>query len=159
MKMLRYLALCLALSVHVTAQVPISASQVTDAFERRIALAKLCFVPVDATKTPVGFRAGSVQVIPNEACGNVTAGVLQSGLSVAPTVAGVYYHVYLKQSFSNTILRDYGLTPIAGTSFSLDTFDPSLVVIPASALTIGTITTLAPAPGPRVTSRERVHIF
>src|SRR5258708_21436483 len=107
MKTLRYLILCLALSQFAPAQAPVSASQIEDACGHRIAVAKLCFVPVDATKTPVGFRVGSAQIIPNEVCGNVTNGILQSGLTVAPTASGVYYHIYLKQAFSNNILRDY----------------------------------------------------
>jgi len=144
MKTLRYLALCfLFASPLAQAQVPVYATQIKDAFEHPIAVAKLCFVPVDATKTPVGFRAGSSQIVPNEVCGSVTNGVLQSGLGVAPTPAGVYYHVYLKQAFSNNILRDYGMTPITA-SWTLDSFDPNLVALPVSTISVGTITTLAP---------------
>src|SRR5258706_3990392 len=143
MKTLRYLALCFALSHFAKAQVPVFATQIRDAFDRPIAVAKLCFVPVNATKTPTGFRVGAAQIVPNEVCGNVANGVLQSGLGVAPTAAGVYYHVYLKQAFSDNILRDYGMTPITA-SWTLDSFDPNLVTLPVSAISVGTITTLAP---------------
>src|SRR5260370_12753684 len=132
MKTLRYLALCFALAPFAPAQVPVTATQIKDAFERPIATAKLCFVPVDATKTPTGFRVGSTQVVPNEVCGNVSAGALQPGLTVAPTTAGIFYHIYLKQAFSNNILRDYGMTPIT-TTWTLDTYDPNFVSLPVSA--------------------------
>jgi hypothetical protein len=140
MKTLRYLAL-LALAPVASAQVSVSASQIKDAFNRPVAAAKLCFVPVDATKTPTGFRVGSEQVVPSEVCGTVTAGVLQTGLTVAANVSGTFYHVYLKQAFSNTVIRDYGMTPIT-TTWTLDTYDASLAVLPVAAITAGTTTTI-----------------
>jgi hypothetical protein len=147
MKTLRFIIFCLALSEFAPAQVSISASQIKDSFERPVPTARLCFVPVDATKTPVGFRVGAAQIVPNEVCGTVTVGVLQGGLNVAPTAAGVYYHIYLKQMFSNNILRDYGMTPITGTGWTLDTFDPNVVVLPVTALSVGTVTTLPSGSG------------
>jgi lysophospholipase L1-like esterase len=139
MKLFRYLALGLLVS-QCYGQVPISASSITDSFGHPIAVAKLCFVPVDATKTPAGFRVGSTQVVPNEACGNVAAGVLQSGLTVVPTTSNINYHVYLKQSFSNATIRDYGATPIT-SAWSLDNFDPTvssqLVVSPPISQGVG----------------------
>ena len=127
--------------------VPISASTVTDSFGHAIPLARLCFAPVTAALTPQGFRVGTNQVVPNEACGTVTSGVLQSGLGVEPSPSGVFYHVYVKGYTANTVLRDFGLVSITGSSWTLDTFDPSTVTVPASALTMGTVTTLAPGTG------------
>jgi len=126
------------------AQVAISASSVTDSFETPIPSAKLCFVPTNAAEIAAGFRVGSTQVIPNEVCGTVTAGALASGLHLAPSPSGRYYHVYLKQSFSNVILIDYGMTPITGSAWTLDTYDPATMSIPSSTLTVGTITLTAP---------------
>jgi hypothetical protein len=145
MKTLR-LILLFVLAPLVQAQVPVTANHIQDGFNQPIALAKLCFVPVDATRTPVGFRVGVDQIVPNEVCGKVTSGVLQSGLNVASTVAGVYYHVYLKEYFSNKLLRDYGMTPITA-AWSLDPFDSTLVLLPVSAITIGTVATVPPGTG------------
>jgi hypothetical protein len=147
MKTIRYLALLFGLTVAGHAQVAISASSITDSFEHPIPIAKLCFLPVNAALSPAGFRVGSTQVVPSEVCGNVANGVLQTGLSVAPSATGLYYHIYLKQSFSNTVLRDYGLTSVSGPSWTLDSYDPSLVAIPASTLAVGTVTTISPGMG------------
>jgi hypothetical protein len=140
---MKKLILLFALARFAQAQLPVTATHIKDSFERPIATAKLCFVPVDAAMHPTGFRVGTTQVVPNEVCGNVTAGVLQTGLSVAPTPTGVFYHIYLKQSFANTVLRDYGMTAIT-SDWTLDTLDPNLAVLPVSAVTLGTVTTLAP---------------
>lgn len=129
------------------AQVPISASAVVDSFEIPIPLARLCFQPVNAAISPTGFRVGSDQIVPNEVCGKVTTGVLQSGLGLAPNPSGTYYHIYAKSAFANSIIRDYGLAQISGSSWSLDSYDPSVVSVPASALTMGTVTTLSPGSG------------
>lgn len=115
------------------AQVSISASDVADSFNRPIPLARLCFTPVNSAVAPQGFRVGAEQVVPNEVCGKVVAGVLESGLTLAPSVTGVYYHVYLKASNANTILRDYCMTSITGGSWSLDSYDPSTCVAVAPA--------------------------
>jgi hypothetical protein len=96
---------------------------------------------VDATMTPVGFRYGTTQVLPSETCGTVTLGVLASGTSVLPNVPGVNYHVYVKASNNNAILRDFGMTHITGTSWSLDTYDPNMAILPVSTIQTGTITT------------------
>jgi hypothetical protein len=128
-------------------QVAVSASQVADAFERPVASAKLCFAPVDATETATGFRVGSIQVVPNAVCGLISNGVLQAGLTVAPSPAGIYYHVYTANRATGAIMRDYGMTPITGTSWTLDTYDPNLVTLPVSAISVGAITTLAPGAG------------
>ena len=109
------LLLALAGGAYGQAPVSISASHVSEALGNPVPLGKLCFVPVNITGTPVPFLIGTNQVVPTEACGSIAGGVLQSGLSVAPNAPNVYYHVYAKQPFSNTILADYGLTRITET--------------------------------------------
>ena len=134
----------LAMPVMGAAQVSISASSVTDSFQHSTTLSRLCFTPVDATMTPQGFRYGTTQVLPTETCGTVTLGVLQSGLTVAPNPTGINYHVYVKASNSNTILRDFGMVHITGSSWTLDTYDPNMAILPVSTIQAGTFTT-APA--------------
>jgi hypothetical protein len=144
--MFRRLALfCLViLSAAASAQVPISASQVTDASERPLVSAKLCFAPVDAAEKDTGFRVGSIQVVPGAVCGLITSGALQSGLNLAPNAVGTYYHVWAANRASNAVLRDYGMTQITGPTWTLDTYDPSLAVLPVSTISVGTVTTLPP---------------
>ena len=148
---MRKLLLLLLLSAPAAAQVSITASSIADASETPTAAARLCFQPVDATQTPAGFRVGSTQIVPNEVCWPVANGVLTGSRHLAPTPSGSYYHIYLKPPAANTILRDYGMTPITGTSWSMDTYDPSLIAVPVQALTIGTVTALAPGTPPTAT--------
>jgi hypothetical protein len=136
------LSLLLLLPMTAAAQVSITATHVVDAFERPLAGAKLCFAPVDATATPTGFRVGSVQVVTGAVCGLISNGALQPGLSIAPGPSGVYYHVWVA-SRANEIVRDYGMTPITGTTWSLDTYDPTSMAVLPQPVTIGTVTTLA----------------
>ena len=141
------IAFLLSLTAVAGAQVSISASSVRDAFNAPYPSARLCFTPVDGTLTARGFRNGATQVIPVQRCGLVTAGVLQSGLTLVPTPVGIYYHITVVAAVSNLVLRDMGLTPITGSSWTLDTYDPSLSVIPVSTLTYGATATGAPGSG------------
>jgi len=121
----------------------ITASSTADAFGRPVT-GKLCFQPVDATNTPTGFRVGAVQVTSSPVCGIISNGALQSGLTLAGTPAGIYYHITTADRTTGNILRDYGMTQITGTSWTLDTYDPSTAVLPVTALAVGTVTTVAP---------------
>ena len=126
----------------------ISASGVADSFTHPLASAKLCFAPVDATGTATGFRVGSLQVVSTPVCGLVSNGVLQSGLSVAPNPTGIYYRITAQNRTTSVIIRDYGMTQITGSSWTLDSYDPtSMAVVPVSTITMGTVTTLAPGTG------------
>src|ERR1700722_19284022 len=112
-----YLALYFALAQFAPAQVSISASKIANSFGQSLPSARLCFVPVDGSKIPIGFRVGTAQIVPNESCGKVTLGTLESGLSLEPSASGTQYHIYLKQGFSNTVVYDYGYAPITGASW------------------------------------------
>ena len=125
----------------------ISASSITDSFTHPIVAAKLCFAPVDATGTATGFRVGADQVMSTPVCGVVSNGVLQSSLSVVPNPTGFYYHITANNRTTNAIIRDYGMTRITGSSWTLDAYDPSLATLPVTALTMGTVTTLPPGTG------------
>ena len=134
---MRKIFLCLGLmsALPLAAQVAISASDVTDSSENAVPLARLCFTPVNANAAVSGFRVGSNQVIPNEVCGTITTGALQSGLTLAPTPTGIGYHVYVKASNSNNVLRDDRTVPITGSTWTLDTLDcPSAGPLPTSTV-------------------------
>jgi hypothetical protein len=144
---MKRLSLFLLLSAACYAQLPVTASNITDAFNNPIKSARLCFMPVNGSQAPVGFRTGSQQVVPNEVCATVTNGVLQSGKTIAPTSTGVQYHIYLKSQTANTILRDYGYTPITAP-FSLDTYDSGTGTLPSGSVSLGSVTALAPGSTP-----------
>ena len=131
----------------VHAQTAISASDVSDSFVHPIAAAKLCFAPIDAIGTATGFRVGSTRDVSRPVCGLVSNGVLQSGLTVVTTPSGIYCDVTAVNRTSGTILRDYGMTPFNGGSWTLDSYDPSTAVLPVTTLKMGTVTTLPPGKG------------
>jgi hypothetical protein len=142
---------CSLFSVRGAAQVAISASAVADAREQPVISAKLCFAPVDAAGNATGFRVGSTQILPGEVCGLVANGVLQAGLTLAPNPTGTYYHIYARNRATGTVLRDYGMTAISGSTWSFNTFDPNLATLPVSAIAVGTVTGLAPGSSPTAT--------
>ena len=145
--MLRKLSTALALlfaAVVGHAQASISASSITDAFNHAVPAAKLCFAPVDATGTATGFRVGSDQVVSTPVCGVVSNGALQPGLSVAPNPTGTYYHITTQNRTTGAILRDYGMTAITGSGWSLDSYDPASMAVLPAAITMGATTTLPP---------------
>ncbi len=115
------------------APVPVSASAIGTLFGDPITDANLCFAPVDANGKPVGFRVGQVQVMTTPKCGLVSNGLLQAGLSVAPTPAGVWYHPYVVDRKTGSVLRDYCVTQITGSSWSLDSYDCATASAPPPA--------------------------
>jgi hypothetical protein len=138
--------------VNAQSSTSISASSITDSFGHPVISARLCFQPVDATNTPTGFRVGSVQVVTTPVCGVVSNGVLQSGLSVVPNPTETYYHITAANRTTGATLRDYGMTQITGSSWTLDSYDPSTAILPVSAITMGTVTTVAPGTGASCTT-------
>ena len=131
-------------SPNAVSQTTISASSVTDPFLHALPTARLCFAPVDVTGKSTGFRVGSTQVVPAEVCAKVTSGVMESGKTLAPTPTGVYYHIYARASNSGAVIRDYGMTPITGSTWTMDTYDPATMAVLPHAITMGSVTTLAP---------------
>lgn len=123
MKKLIFSLLLAVTALPAFAQVSISASDVEDALHRRYPAARLCFLPVDAHDTTVGFRSGSTQILALEVCGKITTGTLESGLHVLPNATGTGYHVYVKAYSSDKILRDFCSVPITGSTWTLDTLD------------------------------------
>ena len=132
-----------------TAQTSISASAIADSFNRPIN-GKLCFAPVDATGAPTGFRVGSVQIVTTPVCGLVSNGALQSGLVVQPTPTGVYYRITTNNRTTNAVLRDYGMTQVTGSSWSLDSYDPATAVVPIASI-ISSATSLPTGSTPSAT--------
>jgi hypothetical protein len=114
----------------------ISASNITDLNGRKIAAAKLCFLPVDATGIAIGYRSGTAQIMPIKKCGQVSNGALQSGFTVFDSSSTVptnmRYHITLTPAFNTvSVIRDFGTTTITGSTWTLDTFDPDATVLPA----------------------------
>ena len=146
MKKFIYILLCvLALSLPLSAQstTTVTATHVADASGAAIPSGLLCFEPVDATGAVTGFRVGSIQVVAQERCFLVSNGSIGTGNTLVSTPTSLYYHIRVR-SRQQTVIRDFGLTGITGSSWTLDTFDPNYSVVPVATLSVGTVTTLAP---------------
>jgi hypothetical protein len=115
------------------APVPITASAIADEFGNPYSNVSLCFTPVDGNGTTTGFRVGPVQVMAQRRCGLVSSGVLAAGLSLAPTPTGIYYHPQVIDRKTGNVLRDYCVTAITGSSWTLDTYDCALPNAPPPA--------------------------
>jgi hypothetical protein len=130
------LLLLSAAACAVASTTTISASNITDLNGRKIAAARLCFQPVDASGIAIGYRDSSAQVVPVKKCGLVSNGALQSGFAVFDSLTtvptNVRYHITLTSALNtSSVIRDFGTTTITGTTWTLDTFDPGALVLPA----------------------------
>ena len=56
------------------------------------------------------------------------------------TCALPIYRITAQNRTTSAILRDYGMTQITGSSWTLDGYDSSTAVLPVSTITVGTIT-------------------
>lgn len=134
--LLSVLLLLSAAACAVASTTTISASNITDLNGRKIAAAKLCFLPVDAAGIAIGYRSGTAQIMPIKKCGQVSNGALQSSFAVFDSSSTVptnmRYHITLTPAFNTVnVIRDFGTTTITGSTWTLDTFDPDATVLPA----------------------------
>jgi hypothetical protein len=127
----------------------VTATSIVDSSNTPISSAQLCFQPTNIVAQPTGFKVGTTSVVATPVCRLVTNGVLATGTSVVPSASGILYHIFLTPvNNTTTILKDYGYTPITGTTWSLDTFNPNnSVVAPVSTVSYGTLTPLSPGAG------------
>jgi collagen type VII alpha len=127
----------------------VTATSIVDSSNTPISSAQLCFSPTNIVAQPTGFKVGTTSVVATPVCRLVTNGVLATGTSVVPSASGILYHIFLTPvNNTTTILKDYGYTPITGTTWSLDTFNPNnSVVAPVSTVSYGTLTPLSPGAG------------
>jgi hypothetical protein len=106
----------------------VTASGLSDAAGNVLVSARLCFAPVDASGKALGFRAAAMQVLARPTCPLVSNGVLQAGFAVfdssATVPTNVRYHIYATDvKNTGSVIRDFGITTISGTIWSLDAFD------------------------------------
>jgi hypothetical protein len=131
MKKLILLAIILAWAVPLTAQnwTNVTATNITDLNQQKLATGQLCFLGTDQNDVPISFNVGGGgQVLKRAFCASVTNGT--AALFTVPnpagtTPAGIYYRVTVKDVNSGQEVLRYNQVSFTGTTFNFDNYAPT----------------------------------
>jgi hypothetical protein len=121
----------------------VSAANITDLNQQKLAAGQLCFLGTDQNDTPISFMVGGGgQVLKRQFCATVTNGATATLTVPNPATSspsGISYRVSVKDSSTGQeVLRYTGVT-FSGTSFNLDLYTPNLAgasLAPLSGTTV-----------------------
>ncbi|PYY12934.1 MAG: hypothetical protein DMG60_22960, partial [Acidobacteria bacterium] len=138
---------CLALSAHAQNWTAVSASNITDLNQQKLAAGSMCFLGTDQNDIPISFEVGGGgQVLARPFCVTVTNGS-SAALSVPnpqnTQPQGIYYRVTVTDSSTGQLALRYTGVSFSGTTFNLDQYAPQypgLVAAPGSISTPGNFT-------------------
>ena len=106
----------------------VSATNITDLNQQKLAVGQLCFLGTDQNDTPISFSVGGGgQVLKRAFCAAISNGAVSSFTVPNPantTPAGVYYRVIVKDVNSGQEVLRYNQVSFTGTSFNLDNYAP-----------------------------------
>ena len=107
----------------------VTASNITDLNQRKLAAGQLCFLGTDQNGAPINFMVGGGgMVLKRQFCSAVSSGAVTAFTVPNPALtspAGVYYRVTVIDSASGQeVLRYTGVT-FSGGTFNLDTYAPN----------------------------------
>jgi hypothetical protein len=127
-------AMLVAVCAHAQNLTSVTASNIVDATNTKIASGTLCFIGTDASDNPIGYQiGGGGQVVLTPACTPITNGAI-SGFSVAnpalTSPANIAYRITV--SDSHTLVRTDKLVQFTGSPFNYDTYVP-----PVGTITLG----------------------
>lgn len=127
--------LCLALPCSAQNWTTVSASNLTDLNQNKLAAGQLCFLVTDQSDNPISVSiGGGGQSLRRGYCSPVTAGAVTAFTVPNPantSPSGIYYRVQVKDtSTGQEVLRYAGVTFTGGT-FNFDNYQP---VIPGASL-------------------------
>jgi hypothetical protein len=131
MKKLVLLTVMLACAIPLSAQnwTTVTASNITDLNQQKLATGQLCFLGTDQNDAPVSFNVGGGgQVLKRAFCSAVTNGT--AALFTVPnpagtTPAGIYYRVTVKDVNSGQEVLRYNQVSFIGASFNFDNYAPT----------------------------------
>jgi hypothetical protein len=138
---------CLAVCGFAQNWTAVSASNITDLNQQRLAAGSMCFLGTDQNDIPISFEVGGGgQVLARPFCVTVT-----NGASAALTVPnpqntqpqGIYYRVTVTDSSTGQVVLRYLGVSFSGASFNLDQYAPQypgLFTAPGSISTPGNFT-------------------
>jgi hypothetical protein len=113
----------------------VTATNITDLNQQKLAAGQLCFMATDQNDNPISTGVGGGgQLLRRQYCSQVTAGVVTTFTVPNPTntlPAGVYYRVTVKDSSTGQEVLRYTQVSFTGTSFNFDTYAPINLGTPA----------------------------
>jgi hypothetical protein len=114
----------------------VTANNITDLNQQKLAAGQLCFMATDQNDNPISTGVGGGgQLLRRQYCSQVTAGALSAAFTVPNPAntqpAGVYYRVTVKDSSTGQEVLRYTQVSFSGTSFNFDTYAPLNLGTPA----------------------------
>jgi hypothetical protein len=132
-KMCQALVLACLLFTSAVAQnwTTVSASNITDLNQNKLAAGQLCFMGTDQNDNPISFNiGGGGQSLRRAYCAGVTNGAVTSFTVPNPvntTPSGIYYRVTTKDSSTGQEVLRYTQVTFSGGTFNFDNYAPSNV--------------------------------
>jgi hypothetical protein len=128
--------LFLAINAQAQNWTTVTATNITDLNQQRLAAGQLCFIATDQNDNPISTGVGGGgQLLRRQYCSQVTAGALPTAFTVPNPAttqpAGVYYRVTVKDSSTGQEVLRYTQVSFSGTSFNFDTYAPLNLGTPA----------------------------
>jgi hypothetical protein len=131
MKKLVLLTVMLACAIPLSAQnwTTVTASNITDLNQQKLATGQLCFLGTDQNDAPISFNVGGGgQVLKRAFCSAVTNGIAASFTVPNPagtTPTGIYYRITVKDVSSGQEVLRYNQVSFTGASFNFDNYAPT----------------------------------
>jgi hypothetical protein len=127
---------CLPASLQAQNWTTVTATNITDLNQQKLAFGQLCFLATDQNDNPISIGiGGGGQALKRGYCSPVAAGVVTSFTVPNPAntqPAGVYYRVTVKDSSTGQEVLRYTQVSFSGASFNFDTYAPLNLGTPAS---------------------------
>ncbi len=137
----------LSVCAHAQNWTTVSASNLTDLNQQKLAAGSMCFLGTDQNDIPISFQVGGGgQVLARPFCVPVTNGSSASLLVPNPQNTqpqGIYYRVTVTDSATGQLVLRYTQVSFSGASFNLDQYAPQypgLVTAPGAISTPGNFT-------------------
>ncbi|MGH9567529.1 MAG: hypothetical protein ACRD4I_16235 [Candidatus Angelobacter sp.] len=131
MKPVLTMIVVLAISLQLRAQnwATVTASNITDLNQQKLAQGQLCFLGTDQSDTPISFNVGGGgQVLKRSFCANVSNGAVSAFTIPNPALtapSGVFYRVTVIDSSSGREVLRYTQVTFAGPAFNFDAYAPA----------------------------------
>lgn len=130
-KTFSFVALLAATALYAQNWTTVTASNITDLNQNKLAAGQLCFLGTDQNDSPISFSVGGGgQVLKRAFCSTVTNGAVTSFTVPNPAntqPAGVYYRATVKDTSTGLEVLRYTQVSFSGTSFSFDNYAPITV--------------------------------
>lgn len=148
------IAYCLPIALHAQNWTTVSASNITDLNQQKLAAGRLCFLITDVNDNPISVMiGGGGQSLQRPYCSTVTTGAAASFTVPNPATtapANIAYRVAATDSSTGQTVLHYTNVQFTGTTFNFDNYVPSPPLplgSSVSVLTVGTLTIVGSCAG------------